>query len=58
MNEHDIVVLQEDFKQFKKGSVGTIIYIYGGKLNNKVHALVEFSNNETEIIPLINLKLK
>lgn len=58
MNEHDIVVLQEDFKQFKKGSVGTIIYIYGGKLNNKVHALVEFSNNETETIPLTNLKLK
>lgn len=57
LEEHDVVVLTEDFKEFKKGSVGTIIYIYGGKLNNKVHALVEFENNDTDTIDINKLTI-
>lgn len=54
LEELDVVVLIEDFKGLKKNSVGTIIYLYGGKR----HALIELQDNETEIIPLNKLELK
>lgn len=56
MKEHDVVILKVDYKELKKDSVGTIIYVYSGTLNNNV--LVEFQDNQTEIIPLKILEKK
>lgn len=56
LKEHDTVFLTEDFNELKQGTIGVIIYIYGGNYQGKRVAEVELQDNSTKTVPLDKLK--